>query len=68
MQCVLLAVIVGLYPGLQSPEKPAPGRTGGCCLQGRFSYMVSLRVPPGGDHFCGGSLIRDNVVLTAAHW
>ncbi|GAB4820314.1 hypothetical protein N2152v2_007360 [Parachlorella kessleri] len=34
---------------------------------GRFSYMVSLRVPPGGDHFCGGTLIRDNVVLTAAH-
>ncbi|KAL7545846.1 hypothetical protein ACHAWF_009194, partial [Thalassiosira exigua] len=33
--------------------------------QGRYSYAVSLQDK--GDHFCGGSLIAPDVVLSAAH-
>jgi len=36
--------------------------------QGRFLYMVSLRDNLMQQHFCGGTLIAPNTVLTAAHW
>jgi trypsin len=32
----------------------------------RYPYIVSLRTPDG-FHYCAGSLIRPNVVITAAH-
>ena len=34
--------------------------------RGEFPFLVSLHAKKQG-HFCGGSLIRDNLVLTAAH-
>ena len=35
-------------------------------IRGRYSYAVSLQNPQTG-HFCGGSLIAKDVVLSAAH-
>jgi secreted trypsin-like serine protease len=32
---------------------------------GQFPYMVSLQL--GGWHFCGGSILNEWVILTAAH-
>ena len=40
---------------------------GKAAAQGRFPYIVSLRKPSNGEHYCGGSLIAPNKVLTAAH-
>ena len=35
-------------------------------MRGRYPYAVSLQNPQTG-HFCGGSLIAKDVVLSAAH-
>ena len=35
--------------------------------QGEWPWFVSLRSAYGGDHFCGGSLVAGDVVMTAAH-
>lgn len=34
---------------------------------GQFPYQVSLRFGDSDDHFCGGSIIRRNWILTAGH-
>lgn len=34
---------------------------------GEFEFIASLRAPGVNGHYCGGSLVRPNVVMTAAH-
>lgn len=33
--------------------------------EGQFPYQISLRV--GGEHVCGGTIISNKFILTAAH-
>ncbi|KAL7544528.1 hypothetical protein ACHAWF_007905 [Thalassiosira exigua] len=54
-------------PSASGPSFPKDQRiiNGYRAPEGRYPYAVSLQ--GGSGHFCGGSLIANNVVLTAAH-
>ncbi len=47
-------------------EKSTPKIVGGTAAHNAPSWMVNL-LNEDGDHFCGGSLIAPNLILTAAH-
>lgn len=70
-----LALVAALVPSMsmaaalpQSPDIiPEAGIVGGDqATAGDFPFIVSLS-RSGGSHFCGGSLLNANTVLTAAH-
>jgi secreted trypsin-like serine protease len=59
---VLIGLILTLLSALATPTTAAPGVVGGTrAAQGEFPWMVRLSVG------CGGSLITNQIVLTAAH-
>ena len=51
------------FPEGEFPEDPIVGGT--TASQGDFPFIVSIQ--RSGSHFCGGSLLNANTVLTAAH-
>jgi trypsin len=51
------------FPEGEFPDEPIVGGT--TAAQGDFPFIISLQ--KNGGHYCGGSLLNGNTVLTAAH-
>lgn len=77
--CHLLVIVIAIVLGLAVPVLAAdeadyqPYVVGGSAVpDGKYPFMVSIqadtsKAKPHKEHFCGGSLIDRNSVLTAAH-
>jgi trypsin len=64
--CTAALGIAGLV-GAAVIATPADAIVGGSTVSnGKYPFVASLQTP-GGDHFCGGSVISSYWVLTAAH-
>ena len=64
-RAALIGVLAAFLVATIAPSFAAP-IVGGQPATRDYAFMVSVR-EKNGDHFCGGSLIRRNVVLTAGH-
>lgn len=68
---VALASAITMAAALPKPTAPPASEQGKLIVGGEpaapgdFPYIVSLQ--EGGSHFCGGSLLNENTVVTAAH-
>lgn len=61
-EILVVFIISGAITERITPEKVLGGSD---AQDGQFPYQVSLRI--GGSHVCGGTIISDNFILTAAH-
>ena len=69
---VLAALVLPLRPGAAAPGSTGSARIvgGTAATDGRYPFVVSLQkagAAGAAAHFCGGSLVADTWVLTAAH-
>lgn len=65
-----LSVVVTVSARAEEPEVQGQTVGGNPVSNGKYSFMVSLQVrgiPNNSGHFCGGTLIDRDSVLTAAH-
>jgi len=63
-QSTLAFVLPALIIAAPTPENAIVGGT--TVRAGEYPFIVSLR-RANGEHFCGGSLLNANTIVTAAH-
>lgn len=63
--CIFLTVLLATLASAKEPSDFIIG--GNDALIGQFPWMASIRVGPNRSHGCGGGILNQNWVLTAAH-